>query len=848
MLAAPPLACGVIGLIPRMIEIPGYRVLRPLGRGGMATVYLAVQESVDREVALKVMSPTLLADPTFGERFLREARIAAKLHHPHVVGIYDVGRYGDYFYIAMEYVEGGPVLHESGRARDVPFTLRIVREMGKALHYANSKGFVHRDVKPDNILLREDGSSALTDFGIARANDSATRMTRTGAVVGTPHYMSPEQARGRGLDGRSDLYSLGIVMYELLIGRVPYHAEDSLAVGIMHITQPLPQLPADYKALQPLLDLLLAKEPEQRFQDGAAVAAAIEVVERRLERGELRELLRHRPASTPTMALPAVTPAESRARAEPRIGRIDAMDTSPQRYARAGEGRRAPQGRRWGPWIFAAAAVLAVAVGAFTLWHNQDKLRALLPRTELNDVLARAESALIQRRLSGSPDSARELFESARVIDPDNDIARAGLRRVGDALIADAVAATQRGEFAVAHARLADARALLAGGAAVEQAAAALKQAESANTEVAALFDRAEAALAAGRLLDGDGAIELYQRVLASESGNAPAQAGLRKVGSALAAQTRELLAQGNLDEATARIEALARALPNDPALPNLRAELTTARTSAGVALDAQIKRAQELLRAGRIAGEGEDNALAQFKAVLARDAANAKARAGLAQVAQALTVQANAALEESNATAAERLLRQAEQLAPGSADIAAVRRQLRELRERVEIAASRPALSAEQQQKLAAHLAAAEKAAQAGNLILPPGSSAYDKYRAALALDGSNAQALAGLQSLPQIARDQFNVAIGQQKLDRARDLVDTLEQLSPADAGVANLRARLAEALLDDAERRVGENRPAEARRSLDAARNLSPANPRLAVLEQKLRELARPVDGGS
>ncbi|MEO8670397.1 MAG: protein kinase [Tahibacter sp.] len=840
-----------------MIEIPGYRILRPLGRGGMATVYLALQESVDREVALKLMSPALLADPTYGERFLREARIAAKLHHPHVVGIHDVGRQGDTFYIAMEYLAGGAVLEDDGRARDVSFALRIVREIGRALHYANSKSFVHRDVKPDNILLREDGSSALTDFGIARANDSSTRMTRTGAVVGTPHYMSPEQARGRSLDGRSDLYSLGIVLYELMVGRVPYHAEDSLAVGIMHITQPIPQLPNELKSLQPLLDRLLAKEPEDRFQDGAAVATAIEALEKRIERGELKDLRRMRdsPAggAAVTSILPSPRPAsEPRQRAEPSLGRMDditaAMNRPSQHDARRAN-RQRREGASRGRWIFLAAFAMLLLTAAGLAWRNQDRLRALLPRTELNDLLARGDQALKQGKLSGSTgDSALELFEAARALDADNEIARAGLRKVGDGLVAQAQQATQRQDYAIAHARLADARALLSGGPGVEQAELALKKAESQNVQIEELFHRAETALADNRLLEPDGAIALYQQVLAAESANALAQSGLRKAGTALAAQARELLNQGKVVEATARIEDLARNLPSDPAIPNLRAELSKSRETSDASLDAQIKHAQDLLRAGRASGNGTDNALSVFQAVLAKDPANVKARTGLGQVAQALIVQANAAIADSNSSSAERLLRLAEPLAPNSADLAAARSQLRELREQVEIAASRPTLTTEQLQRLNSLVAGAEQAANAGKLMSPPGDCAYDRYRAALALDGNNAQAIAGLQSLAQRARDLFNVAIGEQKPERAREMVETLAQLSPGDAALTTLRARLAEAWLDEAERRVGEKRIPDARRALDAARALSPYNQRLTPIEQRLQEAGTSSDSGA
>lgn len=259
------------------LEIPGYRILKKINQGGMSTVYLAVQRSVGRQVALKVMSPVLNADPVFSERFQREANIVGQLSHPNIVGIHDIGRYRSLNYIAMDYMPGGSVSDRLAQGSIEPLeALNVTREIALALDHAHGKGYVHRDLKPENILFREDGSAVLTDFGVARAVARTTRMTSTGMVVGTPHYMSPEQARGGAIDGRADLYSLGVVFYEMIAGAVPYQADEAVAIAIKHLTDPIPRLPARHSLYQNLVDRFLGKDPEQRFQRGLDVVDAID--------------------------------------------------------------------------------------------------------------------------------------------------------------------------------------------------------------------------------------------------------------------------------------------------------------------------------------------------------------------------------------------------------------------------------------------------------------------------------------------------------------------------------------------------------------------------------------------
>lgn len=251
------------------LEIPGYKVLRTLGRGGMATVYLAQQEIFERQVALKVMSKALAADESFGKRFFREAKIVSQLVHPNIVTVHDVGVANGHYYLSMEYIDGSDLKHIRHQL-SLRQKIQAVADIAKALDYAGSKGFIHRDIKPENIMFHKtDGRAVLTDFGIAKAAEADTAMTQAGTAIGTPHYMSPEQAKGKAVDPRSDIYSLGVVFFLLLAGRVPFDAESAVAIGIKHITEPVPLLPEGLDALQPIIDTLLAKKPENRYQHAA---------------------------------------------------------------------------------------------------------------------------------------------------------------------------------------------------------------------------------------------------------------------------------------------------------------------------------------------------------------------------------------------------------------------------------------------------------------------------------------------------------------------------------------------------------------------------------------------------
>jgi len=261
-------------------DIPGCKIINLLGEGSVAKVYLGIQETLNREVAVKILEPYLSNNKVTAARFEKEAKTAAKLSHASIVQIHDTGRVGHYHYIVMEYLEES--LHErmnrDPQRKIYPeVALDIVEEIMKALDYAHFKGVYHRDIKPANIMFRQDSTPVLVDFSIVRVFDSPDHLTRSGMIIGTPYYMSPEQAKAKDdVDGRSDIYSLGAVFFEMLTGEKPYEGESQASVIIQHISEPVPVLPEYLKRFQPLIDKMMHKDRDKRLSCGPEFTQALD--------------------------------------------------------------------------------------------------------------------------------------------------------------------------------------------------------------------------------------------------------------------------------------------------------------------------------------------------------------------------------------------------------------------------------------------------------------------------------------------------------------------------------------------------------------------------------------------
>ncbi len=260
-------------------KIGRYEIKGELGRGGMATVYRAYDPSFEREVAIKVLPRELMHDPQFRDRFRREIKTIASLEHPAIVPVYDVGEEDGEPYFVMRYMPGGSLTQwiEKGKF-SLEDAARIIERLSGALAYAHRNGLVHRDLKPDNILFDNNGDPFISDFGVAKITDSTTNMTGSG-IIGTPAYMSPEQAQGEPVDNRSDIYGLGVIIFQMLSGHQPYEATTPMGVAVKHITDPVPEIlkmnPGLPKQTDTIIKTAMAKDPSLRYQTATELANAL---------------------------------------------------------------------------------------------------------------------------------------------------------------------------------------------------------------------------------------------------------------------------------------------------------------------------------------------------------------------------------------------------------------------------------------------------------------------------------------------------------------------------------------------------------------------------------------------
>jgi serine/threonine-protein kinase PpkA len=419
------------------MEIPGYEIIRAIGVGGMATAYLATQASLGRQVVLKVLDTTNDVTSKNVERFMNEARIVASLRHPNIITIYDVGRHEDLIYISMEYIEGGDLKARMADGIAPHEALDIVARIAAALDCAHKSGVIHRDVKPANILFRKDGTPLLTDFGIAKKLTIDHDLTSTGIFLGSPNYMAPEQAEDVPIDGRADIYSLGIILYEMLTGNKPYQADSVVDIILKHRQGALPRLPNELRMLEPLLYLMIAKKPKDRFRDAESLLHYIRDME---ARGVLRPMAPSRASAIgDTTGSASRMPTWTSARQDtPKSPRIHSALLLLLVVAAIGFGMLQYYARRLADAPIQPVEGLLPRVYVDATLSTQTGGGGAAPMTPASDDVRKALIWLAQKslddyRLVAPPnDNAYFYYSRLRDIDPESRLAEDGFRRIAE--------------------------------------------------------------------------------------------------------------------------------------------------------------------------------------------------------------------------------------------------------------------------------------------------------------------------------------------------------------------------------------------------------------------------------
>lgn len=521
------------------MEIPGYTIIRELGKGDMATVYLAIQDRLDRQVALKVLNPALAVDGNFTERFIKEGRIIDQLRHPFIIPLFEFNFYKHYYYFSMEFLPGGTLSQQIQQGLTPKRTLTITKRIAEALAYAHQRNVIHRDIKPQNILFRQDGTPVLSDFGIAKVMDTdATNLTALGSIIGSLHYMSPEQATSKPLDARSDLYSLGVVFYEMLTKKTPYQANDIFRFSQILGTGPIPVLPEELVSLQPIMNKLLAIDSGHRFESAERLIQAIDQIN-----------------AHPSWQL-------SRDNTVQRI-----LPENPEPETQIVKPDRAKPALAIGGLILATLAIAIVAGIHLAIFHHPPR-----PDSDIDAESAQPSRDTAQQPPRQARQQVEQLLAQARSrqqqggLDESLDLIEQGLRLVPEQ--PDLLALRDQ-----------------------------VKTEIDRRNRIAGLLRDCAARFPPNRLADdqGEATVACYDQILKLDSTNSAARVNLERIANHFADRTSAALLQGDLDKAEDYLARLSQLVPDHPRLSALNQNVRAKREQATA--EAARRQAQEVAR-----------------------------------------------------------------------------------------------------------------------------------------------------------------------------------------------------------------------------------------------------------
>ena len=418
----------------QLIKIPNFELDKEIGRGGMSRVYLARQLEPKRKVAIKIVSPGNAADEAFLQSLKQEGDTIASMSCDNIVTVYACGVIDLHYYMAMEVLSGGDLSEKIKQGIRPDDAIEIMLQVGNALKHAHSKNVLHRDIKPENVMFHESGKAVLVDFGIAKEADSTSSFTQVGAVVGTPHYMSPERCMGKATDHRSDLYAMGVMFFELLTGKKVYDGRDTFAVSYAHVYEPVPPLPPEHARFQSLINKLLAKDPDDRTQTSEEMLEAL----RRVKAGNAEPSTRRMDTAARQLGASADTMVST-----PIPGRAAPSSATAEKSAAAGATAPTPASTAVADkspmkWIAAAAIAMVLALGGYIVFRpapkviQQNAFGTDAPRKELSQPDSMKVQDLLQSARSfinmGNTDDAEENYLKALEIDCTNPEAISGLK------------------------------------------------------------------------------------------------------------------------------------------------------------------------------------------------------------------------------------------------------------------------------------------------------------------------------------------------------------------------------------------------------------------------------------